>query len=197
VRTVLSRYCDVPPMDWRFVRDAYGRPHVAAPHPPGLPAFNLSHTRGLVVCAVTGAPEVGVDVEHVRERSTSLSIADRYFAPAEAAALRALPPELQRERFFHYWTLKEAYIKARGKGLSIPLGDFAFELVGERGLRMRVAEPLKDDPARWRYWLCQPSPEHVAALCIRAEPGTTGTLTMTRVVPLCSEKPFACEVLRA
>lgn len=197
VRTVLSRYCSMPPEQWRFVRDAHGRPHVAdEQRAPGLPTFNLSHTRGLIACAVSGASAVGADVEHARDRHTSLDIADRYFAAGESAALRALPPGQQIDRFFHYWTLKESYIKARGKGLSIPLGDFAFTLDSGPALSVSFESQLPDEPARWRFWLCRPSPEHVSAICIAAEPQVPVSLSMRRVVPLQSEEPFSCEVLR-
>jgi 4'-phosphopantetheinyl transferase len=198
VRSVLSRYCDVAPEDWRFVRDDRGRPHVVPEQRAhGVPAFNLSHTQGLILCAVTGAPAVGADVEHVHERRSSLDVADRYFAAAEARALQALPQEQQTDRFFHYWTLKESYIKARGKGLAIPLEHFAFDFEGERSLSVRFEPSLQDDAGKWCFWLCRPSPEHIAAVCVRAEPGTRPSLAMGRIVPLHSEQPFDCEVLRA
>jgi 4'-phosphopantetheinyl transferase len=197
VRTVLSRYCEVAPEHWRFVRDDHGRPHVTSDQRvPGLPAFNLSHSRGLIVCAVTGASAVGADVEDVNERRSSLEIAQRYFSAAESAALCALPPEQQTDRFFQYWTLKESYIKARGKGLSIPLGHFAFGFEGERGLSVRFDEPLQDDPSRWRFWLYRPSPGCMAAVCVAVESTSPTRLALHRVVPLHSEQPFECEVLR-
>jgi 4'-phosphopantetheinyl transferase len=197
VRVVLSRYCEVPPQEWRFVRDERGRPHVAAGlAPAGLPAFNLSHTRGLVACAVTGAPAVGVDVEYVEQRRSSRDIANRYFATAESSALEALPPEDQTQRFFHYWTLKESYIKARGKGLAIALGDFAFRFEGERELEVTLEPSLHDDPTKWRFWLCRPSPEHVAAVCVATDGTTRANLSVRRMVPLHSEQPFDCQLLR-
>ena len=112
VRTVLSRYAPVAPADWRFAADEYGRPHVVGDGQPRL-SFNLSNTSRLVVCAVAQDTDVGVDAERVRPR-TPLDIADRFFAPREAAALSALPTDEQLARFYDYWTLKESYIKARG-----------------------------------------------------------------------------------
>lgn len=198
VRAVLSRYCDVPPQAWRFVRDERGRPHVAPQlRMAGLPAFNLSHTQGLVVCAVSGAKAVGADVEHLKRRHTSRDIADRYFAAAESSALEKLPPEQQTDRFFHYWTLKESYIKARGKGLAIPLAQFAFGFEGQRGLSLTFEASLRDDPANWHFWLCQPSPEHVAAVCVATEGSAQPRLSVARMVPLQSEQPLPCELLRA
>jgi 4'-phosphopantetheinyl transferase len=198
VRGVLSRYCDVPPEAWRFVRDERGRPHVAAElRPAGLPEFNLSHTHGVILCAVTGAAAIGADVEHVEQRRSSRDIAERYFATAESRALEALPTAEQTDRFFHYWTLKESYIKARGKGLAIPLGDFAFRFVGERGLSVSFEPSLRDEPANWCFFLCRPSDEHVAAVCVATDGTAFPRLSVGRVVPLQSEQPFDCEVLRA
>jgi 4'-phosphopantetheinyl transferase len=196
-RTVLSRYAEVPPEAWRFIRDEFGRPHVAPDQrPPALPAFNISHTQGLIVCAVTRAPEIGVDVERVSSSRASLDIADRYFSPAEAGALREVPPSQQSERFFHYWTLKEAYIKARGKGLSIPLAQFGFDFPEERALAVSFDARLDDQPARWKFWLCRPSAEHLVAVCAGGASGNSPRLAMRKVVPLRTEQPFQCEMLR-
>jgi len=132
------------PGDHVFEAGPHGRLAVA-----GGPPFNLSHAEGVVVCAVAGA-DVGVDVEKVDERRTEPGIWQNYFAPFEVAALAALPEAARCERFFRYWTLKEAYIKARGLGLSIPLQDFWF-LLDEGPVRIQFAPALKDDPARWRF----------------------------------------------
>jgi 4'-phosphopantetheinyl transferase len=111
--------------------------------------FNLSHAEGTVVCAVAGA-EVGVDVEKVDERRTEPGIWRHYFAPVEVAALAALPQAERCERFFRYWTLKEAYIKARGLGLSIPLQQFWFRLDGARP-HLELTPELADNPERWQF----------------------------------------------
>ncbi len=126
VRTMLSRYATVAPADWRFITNEYGRPEVLD-RPAGVAdlRFNLSHTDGLIACAVTVGREVGVDVERIT-RAVTHDIPGRFFAPREVADLRALPEHDQPRVFFDYWTLKEAYIKARGMGLSLPLSDFAF-----------------------------------------------------------------------
>ena len=97
-------------------------------HEGGL-RFNLSHTDGLVVCLVAVEREIGVDVEHTaRAGSVGIEIAERFSSPSEVAELRSLPFADQRSRFFDYWTLKEAYIKARGLGLHLPLDQFSFHL---------------------------------------------------------------------
>jgi 4'-phosphopantetheinyl transferase len=166
VRTTLSRYADVEPRAWVFGTNAHGRPHIAAPAGLSL-NFNLSHTDGLVACAVTRGREVGIDVENTTRRGATVKIADRYFAPAEVAALHRLPAALQRPRFFAYWTLKESYIKARGMGLSLPLAQFAFELVESGPIRIAFDPRLNDDRASWQFALLQPTEHHVMALSVR------------------------------
>jgi len=113
-RVMLSRYAPVAPRDWVFREGPHGKPAIAGPE--GAPAlrFNLSNTRSLVACAVTLDHEIGVDVEEIDRPGETVTIAERFFSPSEVAALRALPAGEQRERFFEYWTLKEAYIKALG-----------------------------------------------------------------------------------
>jgi 4'-phosphopantetheinyl transferase len=166
VRRVLSRYAPVALEDWRFAITDRGRPEVQRDSGPPL-RFNLSNTRGLVICGVVGEGEIGVDVELVRRAGAPLDLADHYFAPAEIAALRALPPPAQSTRFFEYWTLKESYLKARGVGLGLPLDRFAFSLDAGRPPRFEVDPALDDHGDAWRFSLCRPTADHVAALCVR------------------------------
>ena len=118
----------------------HGRPEILDA-PPGTPdlRFNISHTDGLIACAVTIGREVGVDVEHIGRHLTH-DVAGRFFAADEVTDLRGLPFEDQQRVFFDYWTLKEAYIKARGFGLALPLGEFRLqaEPAGSAGDRLRA-----------------------------------------------------------
>jgi len=183
-RTVLSRYAPVPPRAWQFVRDAYDKPAVSGPPGVAWPRFNLSHSGGLVACAVTtgGAP-IGVDVE-LASRSIDLEqLADRFFAPREAAALRALPQAERLARFFAYWTLKEAYIKACGQGLSIPLDQFAFQLE-HGGITVAFDPRLADDPAAWQFGLYRASDDHHAAVAARIGRARNLVVKATRCTPL-------------
>jgi 4'-phosphopantetheinyl transferase len=166
VRLCLSRYAPVPPGAWTFTQNAYGRPEVAGQGSPRL-RFNLSHTDGMAICAVALESEVGADVEDTQRPGETVGIADRFFAPAEVAALRALPVERQRERFFEYWTLKEAYIKARGMGLSLPLEQFAFELQPGQPPRIAFDPRLQDEPEAWQFFQLQLSARHKGALAVR------------------------------
>jgi 4'-phosphopantetheinyl transferase len=128
--------------------------------------FNLSNTPGLAVCLVSGAREGGVDVEDTERPGEKIEIADRFFAPSEVTALRALPKEAQRDRFFDYWTLKEAYIKARGMGLAIPLDQFAFDVAGPT-IRIWIDSRLSDDAGSWEFALSSPTSRHRLAVALR------------------------------
>jgi len=128
--------------------------------------FNLSHTRGLVALAIAAGRAVGVDVEDRERQSGRLAIAERFFAPGEVAALRQVTPEQAFDRFLDYWTLKEAYIKARGLGLAIPLKRFAFELDGPGPVTVRFDPELGDDPNRWSFERVDPTPRHRLALAL-------------------------------
>jgi 4'-phosphopantetheinyl transferase len=197
VRTVLSRYLDVAPKDWRFANNSYGRPEIGnlTRAECGL-CFNISHTRGLIALAVTQHREVGVDVENIQVREVGIEIADRFFAKAEVAELATVPSERQQDRFFEYWTFKESYIKARGMGLSIPLGQFSFHYPHERAVQFTVAPELGDDPIRWSFWQYRPTAEHLLAICAERRVGSAPSVTFRRTVPLVSEEVLRPQLLK-
>nr|WP_298719050.1 4'-phosphopantetheinyl transferase superfamily protein [uncultured Steroidobacter sp.] len=197
VRTVLSRYLHVPPTDWRFSNNRYGRPEIAnlTRDECGL-CFNISHTRGLIALGVTQRRELGVDVENLRTREVSLEIADRFFAKAEVAELATVPRERQQDRFFEYWTFKESYIKARGMGLSIPLGQFSFHYPHEHAVNLAVDPELGDDANRWSFWQYRPTEDYLMAVCAERRPDRTPSLTLRKVVPLVMDEIVAPRVLK-
>jgi len=190
VRTVLSRYVSIAPKAWLFAADAHGRPRIVNEEAkdPNI-SFNVSHTENLILLAVGPGTAVGIDVENRRRRSAPLEIIERYFAPEEVRALRALAPERQQDRFFDYWTLKESYIKARGMGLAIPLDHFSFSFPAEKRITFHLDQSLGNNPEHWRFWQFNPSDEYVAALCSEAflqEPSAA----IKRIIPLCEESSF-------
>jgi 4'-phosphopantetheinyl transferase len=183
-RTILSKYVDIAPSAWRFAVNDYGRPSIAAEHAAASGVeFNLSHTDGLVVMGVTRDRLIGIDVENIRARDVDIEIADAYFAPAEVLALRTLPGEKQKERFFQYWTLKESYIKARGMGLSIPLERFAFSLEDPKQIRLSIDPGLQDHAGRWRFWQLRVDQDHLTALCAEGRGGERPYLASVRSWP--------------
>ena len=163
VRMALSRYAPVAPAEWTFSADSYGKPSIAAP--ASTLSFSLSHTRSLVACAVVRGRPVGVDVEDA-SRPAPLEIAERYFGPGERRDISATDPDQRTRRFFEYWTLKEAYVKACGLGLSLPLDRFELRRDAEGAWRIAFAPPPLDDPAAWwfRAWS---TPTHQAAVALR------------------------------
>lgn len=167
LRTTLSRYANVPPAEWRFVRGGHGRPEIAPESSPRHSLrFNLSHTPGLAACAVTDRVAVGVDVEQLDRPVQYQALADRWFSRQEARQLRTLPFTQQRTRFLEYWTLKEAYIKACGGGLSIPLDGFSFARDATGRWRIEFASSRDGDPADWQFACLRPTPEHCLAVAI-------------------------------
>jgi 4'-phosphopantetheinyl transferase len=193
LRTTLSRYADIAPERWTFTANTYGRPSISNDSEAARRiSFNLSHTRKLVVLAVTHDHELGIDTEDTATRSPPLEIADRFFAPDEVASLRALPAQQQLERFFQYWTLKESYIKARGMGLSLPLDQFAFHFPHPDRIRLQIQPQLQDDGERWRLWQwwVDERRQHMVALCAQRVEAQPPTILLQEVVPLASETPL-------
>ena len=167
-RFMLSEVTGISTRAWRFVTGEFGKPALAADFREWNLHFNISHTRGLVACAIA-RHEVGVDVER-SDRTIDLDIARRYFAPEEVRILHSLPKPQQIDTFFRFWSLKEAFIKATGEGLSRPLDSFSFAFEPARVAfhAERNNRPGCDDPAEWRFWEWHPANDCVAALAIRS-----------------------------
>jgi 4'-phosphopantetheinyl transferase len=185
-RATLSRYAPVAPAAWTFAKNEYGRPEIeaAAAATYGALRFNLSNTRGLIALAVARDRDVGIDVEDPSRGGETVAIADRFFSPIEVAALRALPEGAQDARFFTYWTLKEAYIKARGMGLAIPLDQFSFLVDDGPPIRIAFDPRLGDDAAAWQFTALALSPRHAAAAAVRRGHGPDLRFVVRRTVPL-------------
>ena len=144
-RWALCRATGVDPRAWRFSRTPHGRPYVVEPC-VRAPEFNLANTEGLVVCALHTAA-IGIDAEPWTRGDEILEIRRTVFSARELADLDALDAVSQQRRAVALWTLKEAYLKAVGTGLSAPVDQFSVILEGERPT---VDFELDDDPARWQ-----------------------------------------------
>jgi 4'-phosphopantetheinyl transferase len=183
VRSVLSRYAPVRPAAWTFSANEWGCPAIASPEGAGL-RFNLSNTKGLVCCLVAADRDVGIDVEDLTREGETVDIADRFFSPTEVTELRAQPEDRRRARFFDYWTLKEAYIKARGMGLAIPLDHFSFLLAPDRPIGIAFDPRLPDDAASWQFEQIRPTATHLISLAIRRKNEPDLRVIARRVTPL-------------
>ena len=149
VRAALGRLCGVPPAAWRFVSDAHGKPSAWLEDSPAPISFNLSHTEGMAGLAIRlGAGwAIGFDLEPLA-RTVDLAIADRFFSPREVAWLGALPASARAAGFLRLWTLKEAFIKATGKGLTQNLAAFSFDPCPPR---IRFTAELLEREADWWF----------------------------------------------
>jgi 4'-phosphopantetheinyl transferase len=147
-----------------FERSRHGRPFISYPQSAERLHFSLSHTDGFVACAVSPCERVGIDVEATDRPVSHLEIARTFFSSAEHADLISLPPAQQRDRFFDLWTLKEAYAKARGLGLQVPLDEFSIRVApgGKRGITF--SRDLDDDPKSWCFSQFSPTPRHRLAI---------------------------------
>lgn len=155
VRLALSTFLPVAPEAWVFHYDASGKPEIV----DSPLRFNISHTHGLVACVIATEIDCGIDVERLNRPTDIHSLAKKVLSPAERAALFAAPESAQPERFFAYWTLKEAYVKARGCGISIPLDRCSFEP------RLTLVD---DDPDDWQFERWSPTSQHVLAVALRS-----------------------------
>ena len=153
----------VAPADWSFTAGPHGRPFVAAPEIAKPVYFNLSHTEGCVACVISRVEAIGLDVERMEMRGSLWEIAQHAFAADEITALRTHWPNERFERFFDYWTLKEAYIKARGMGLQLPLDQFAIRF-SEDEIAISFTGEIDDDPRRWHFTRLSPSTQHRLAI---------------------------------
>jgi 4'-phosphopantetheinyl transferase len=131
--------------------------------------FNLSHSQDLALYAVTSNREVGVDLEYIQRDFDTRQIAERFFSTREIAALHALPANLQTESFFRCWTRKEAYVKARGEGLSLPLEQFDVSLSPDDPAALLNVAGNPAEVSRWSLRELTPAPGYMAAIAVEGK----------------------------
>ena len=170
VRMVLSHYVDRSPKSLRFGADAHGRPEISPSSAEPQLQFNLSKADGLFACVVARGRDVGVDAKSFNGDVDIREITDRYFAPVEIAALAALPDNELRPRFFALWTLKEAYLKARGKGFSVPLDRLAFTFDRQDEVEITFNPGLVGNPRDWYFRLLQAANGSLIAVALNRRP---------------------------
>jgi 4'-phosphopantetheinyl transferase len=171
LRRELERYTGIAARALGFHRSATGRPDLALPPMTERQLtqlrFNLAHTRGLVGCAVALGVDVGFDLEEVREPAP-LEVAHRYFSRPELVELNSIPRLQQARHFFTLWTLKEAYLKARGIGLSLDLDCFALAPSAQGSATLELLAGHPPEPRQWafRWWHLQ---NQCAAVAVQME----------------------------
>jgi 4'-phosphopantetheinyl transferase len=165
LRELLGRYLQQAPASLEFSYGLHGKPSLSGENASSGLCFNLSHSSGLAVYAIARERNLGIDVEHVRPESAGEDIARRYFSAREVSDLRMLPPEAKVDGFFHCWTRKEAYLKATGMGLQIPLDSFSVSL-----LPGKPAQFLGGVESRWHMAAYHPADGYAAAVVYDGAP---------------------------
>jgi 4'-phosphopantetheinyl transferase len=173
LRDILGRYPGLAPRLLRFAYGERGKPSLSPEMGGRLLRFNLAHSHGVALCAVTLGRAVGVDLELVQEEFAGMEIAERFFSPREVAALRALALGERATAFFDCWTRKEAYIKARGEGLSHPLHSFAVSLAPGEPAALLCTDDDPPEAARWLLLALTPGGPYRAALAVEGFPPST------------------------
>ena len=161
LRKILARYLKTSPDKIAFHYNRFGKPFLV----DEALQFNVAHTGDVAVMAFTSRCRVGVDVERVRADIMDENIAEHFFAPGELDALQALPVKKRPEAFFQCWTRKEAFIKAIGMGLSIPLHDFTVTLDPDKAALLETAWQSAE-ASHWTLRTFCPAPGYVGALAV-------------------------------
>jgi 4'-phosphopantetheinyl transferase len=165
VRSALSYYRPLAPKAWHFESNTHGKPSI---HPDCGLRFNLSNSPGLVVCLISQGAEVGVDAEPYERAEKIAELGPEIFSPDEIAQLATLHSADKLDRALSLWTLKEAYIKAMGAGLTLPLNTISF-LLGEDRFRLERAPSISEEPPRhWRFCLLDHAGHRVAIMAATA-----------------------------
>ncbi len=166
LRQILSGYLKTLPERIRFSYGQYGKPALVEERDYDSLSFNVSHSHGVALYAVARARRIGLDVELLREDIATPTIAARFFSSKEVAALRALPSDQQTVAFFNCWTRKEAYIKARGEGLSYPLQWFTVSLAPGESASFLSTDGDSHETSGWSLVELSPGAGYVAALAV-------------------------------
>lgn len=166
LRRLLAGYLGDKPRELQFDYGPQGKPALAGIYRDAGVSFNLSHAADAALYAVTRERAIGIDIEQIRPGFAGDGIAERFFSAAERRSMASLPPGAKDAAFFACWTRKEAYIKATGQGLSLPLDQFTVSLTPHEPARLSSVDW---DPAQINRWSLYDLPcgaEHMAALAV-------------------------------
>lgn len=175
LRTILGEQLRRPPKAISFCYGPSGKPYL-----PGTELrFNLSHSQDAALIALAWERELGVDIEAIRADVAASGIAERFFSPGERQALSALSPEHRVRAFFNCWTRKEAYMKARGDGFSLPLDRFEVTVAPDLRPALLKAPEGPAEVARWYLHDLSTPPGYAAALAVESGHGELRVLENT------------------
>jgi 4'-phosphopantetheinyl transferase len=165
LRILLGHYLRKTPSEIQFGYGPNGKPFLVGEGTRNL-RFNVSHSHGLALYAVTLGAEVGIDLEYIRQNMSTHNMSRRFFSAQEVAALESLPRDQRQKAFFVCWTRKEAYIKARGEGLSVALDSFSVTLKPDEPPALLAFQEEPQETSRWSFLEVDPDPQYVAAVAV-------------------------------
>lgn len=179
IRLLLSQYADIPPAEWQFSRSELGKPEVT--NSPLPLRFNLSHNDELIICALCLDNDIGCDIENLGRKISVNAIAERFFSSQEAQLIKAQP-----SHFFEYWTLKEAFVKATGLGISQGLDTFSFEIKEANApqfndnINVTFTEKCQQQtPQNWYQALLFPDDKHCIGISTKRNKNTDSKPTIS------------------
>ena len=161
LRSILSTYVKRPAGELEFESGPSGKPKLAAIYSKKKITFNLSHSHEVTLIGVAKTQEIGVDVEWMRKDFAFGEVAERFFTRREVALLHSLPEDVQREAFYKCWTSKEAFLKAKGTGLSGDLDEVQINFSPDAGVRVNGTIP------NWTLVELKPCDGYVGALVVQ------------------------------
>lgn len=169
LRTILGRYVRTHPSDIKFSYSSHGKPRILPTNVNETPSFNLSHSGGIALIALTLCDDIGVDVEYSKRSVRDRKIAERFFSNGEVKALEDVSGDLKKEAFFNCWTRKEAYIKAIGEGLSCSLDQFEVSLTPGEPAALLSVQGEPGASSRWWMVALRPEADYVAAVVVKGK----------------------------
>lgn len=166
LREILGRYLKTAPQELRFCYGPYGKPALVANIDKQTLHFNVSHSHGMALYAITREREIGIDLERVRPGLMDEKLAECCFSPQEVGQLHKLPENLQQKAFFTCWTRKEAYLKARGEGLHLELDSFDVSIAPGEPAALLRSSAGPEEISRWSIYDLDVGPDFAAALMV-------------------------------
>jgi 4'-phosphopantetheinyl transferase len=193
LRNLLAAYLGVNCAEFRFSYGAQGKPFLLLDSQSQI-NFNVSHSHGRAAFAFSRGRELGVDLEYVKDDFDDELIAKRFFSRAEVLALQTVPADLLKQAFFNCWTRKEAYIKARGEGLSMPLDQFDVTLKPDEPVALLNNYREEREVSRWSMQSI-PAPEgYVGALVVEGHDWKLKSFSLEKSAALKQTSHLAAEV---
>ena len=168
LRVVLSQYAEIAPQDWLFESSQSGRPELTGSCANTRLRFNLTHTRGMAACIVTENVDCGIDLEQLQRQSSMTGIAEKMFSSAENLTLQQVAATDKSCLFYSFWTLREAYLKACGTGLTVPTRNFSFDLSNRENITVSFSEGINDCAEHWHFSLYSPTEKTLLATALRS-----------------------------